>query len=236
MTNKLYVARLPFVFSDDQLRSLFEVIGPVVSAKMIPDPKNNRTRGFGFVTMEKAEDAAKAIAELSGKQVEDKQMWVTEAREKKTAPPASTDGFSNPPRRPFGRPPERGYSDSRPPRRFSTDGPSRFSTGDNPRFSGPRRGFNDRPRSGGLGFGAPPRGPRREGSGFGDRPSRREGGFGAGPGGPPRRFGAGDKPRFGGPSRGPSFGAGPRGPRKPFSGRKSFPKPWDKQPGSRKPG
>jgi RNA recognition motif-containing protein len=90
MPEKLFVGGLPFDYSDDQLRALFAKAGTVLSAVMVPDPKNKRTRGFGFVTLPGKEEALAAIEMLKGTKVGEKSIYVTEAREKppkKAAPP-----------------------------------------------------------------------------------------------------------------------------------------------------
>lgn len=63
---KLYVANLPYSADDEILRHIFEHIGAVRRASVIKDPETGRSRGFGFVEMETADDAAKAIVQFNG--------------------------------------------------------------------------------------------------------------------------------------------------------------------------
>jgi RNA recognition motif-containing protein len=89
----LFVGGLPFDFSDDQLRALVAQAGTVLSSAMVPDPKNKRTRGFGFVTVSGKEEALAVIKMLNGTKVGEKSIYITEAREKpprKTPPPRRT--------------------------------------------------------------------------------------------------------------------------------------------------
>jgi len=79
---KLFVGRLPFKFTNEQLRALFSKAGEVQSAVMVPDTKNGQTRGFGFVEMSSELEAQQAIDTLNGTPLEDKKIWVTIAREK----------------------------------------------------------------------------------------------------------------------------------------------------------
>jgi len=144
MNKKLFVGRLPFGFSDEQLRTLFLKAGTVTSAVMVPDLKNGRTRGFGFVDMGSAEEAQNAIQALNGTPLEEKKIWVTLAREKGDAPKGRPAAFQGPPhegaprhsggpprrfggqRRSFARP-DSGYSASptdRPKRHFTEGGAS----------------------------------------------------------------------------------------------------------------
>jgi len=78
----LYVSNLSFHTTEDDLRKLFEVHGAVSSAKVITDRETGRSRGFGFVEMDSAEDAQKAIKALNGKDLEGRSMSVNEARER----------------------------------------------------------------------------------------------------------------------------------------------------------
>lgn len=82
MAHKLFVGGLPYATTDDQLRELFEAIGPVDSAQVIVDRETNRSKGFGFVTMVSDDDAQKAISELDGKDYEGRRLAVNEARPK----------------------------------------------------------------------------------------------------------------------------------------------------------
>src|SRR5436853_4405872 len=82
MFTKLFVGGLPFQFSNTELQALFSPIGHVVSAEMVFDVDRGRTRGFGFVVMGTPELAVAAIEALNGKLVKDKNIYVTQAREK----------------------------------------------------------------------------------------------------------------------------------------------------------
>lgn len=77
---KLYVGNLPFGISDQDLNSIFAEIGPVSSARVITDRETGRSKGFGFVEMTNDEDAAKAITQFDGGELEGRQLKVNEAR------------------------------------------------------------------------------------------------------------------------------------------------------------
>ena len=62
----LFVAGLPYDLDDAELEEIFEKFGKVVSAKVSMDRETGKSRGFGFVQMEKAEDAKEAIEMLKG--------------------------------------------------------------------------------------------------------------------------------------------------------------------------
>lgn len=86
MATKLFVGKLSFDTTDDSLRTLFAEYGNVVSASVVIDRDNNRSKGFGFVEMENQEDAEKAIAALDGKSFEDRVIVVNVARPKEDRP------------------------------------------------------------------------------------------------------------------------------------------------------
>jgi len=76
----IYVSNLSFKVQDGDLQRIFEAYGEVSSAKVITDRNTGRSRGFGFVEMVNDEDAQQAIQELNGKEVEGRQLGVSEAR------------------------------------------------------------------------------------------------------------------------------------------------------------
>ena len=76
MGTRLYVGNLPFSFTSTQLQDLFAPHGTVISAQVIIDRLTNRSRGFGFVEMETAEAADKAIQALNGRPVEGRSLSV----------------------------------------------------------------------------------------------------------------------------------------------------------------
>jgi cold-inducible RNA-binding protein len=80
MATKLFVRSLSYNTTEASLEELFAAIGKVVSAKIIMDRDTNRSKGFGFVEMESDEDAAKAIKELDGKELDGRAIAVSEAR------------------------------------------------------------------------------------------------------------------------------------------------------------
>jgi RNA recognition motif-containing protein len=62
---KLFVAGLPYDVDDEELLEIFEKFGPVVSAKVTLDKETGKSRGFGFVQMQLAEDGEQAIELLN---------------------------------------------------------------------------------------------------------------------------------------------------------------------------
>lgn len=82
MNTKLYVGNLPYSLNDAQLMEIFSQAGSVVSAVVITDRNTGRSKGFGFVEMENAESAKKAIETFNGSDMEGRKLVVNEARPK----------------------------------------------------------------------------------------------------------------------------------------------------------
>ena len=78
---KLYVGSLPYSITDDSLLQLFTEKGyKPVSARVITDRDTGRSKGFGFVELGPEDDAARAIGEFNGMNVEGRALQVNEAR------------------------------------------------------------------------------------------------------------------------------------------------------------
>jgi cold-inducible RNA-binding protein len=80
VAKKLYVGNLPYGFSDTDLQGLFTPHGEVQSAQVIMDRDTGRSKGFGFVEMNNAEQATAAIAALNGQEINGRSLTVNEAR------------------------------------------------------------------------------------------------------------------------------------------------------------
>jgi cold-inducible RNA-binding protein len=79
MSKKVYVGNLSFQTTESDVRSAFEQFGTVESVSIITDRDTGRSKGFGFVEMSE-EDANKAIAGLSGAQLDGRALTVNEAK------------------------------------------------------------------------------------------------------------------------------------------------------------
>ena len=79
MAKKLYVGNLPFSATEDEIRDLFSQYGEVQSVKLITDRETGRPRGFGFVEMENADEAAQ---NLDGYAFDGRNLKVNEARDR----------------------------------------------------------------------------------------------------------------------------------------------------------
>jgi cold-inducible RNA-binding protein len=82
MGRKLFVGNLSFQTTSADLEALFAEVGTCESAAVISDRETGRSRGFGFVEMASNEEAQKAIAALNGRDVQGRQLNVSEAKER----------------------------------------------------------------------------------------------------------------------------------------------------------
>ncbi len=83
MAKKIYVGNLPYSVTQADLEQLFSEKWTVLSTTLITDKYSGRSKGFGFVEIESDEDAASAIEELNGKEIDGRSIVVNEARPKR---------------------------------------------------------------------------------------------------------------------------------------------------------
>lgn len=79
----IYAGNLDFKIDEEDLQGIFEEYGSVSEVRLIKDKYSGKSKGFAFITMEDTAEAEKAINELNGATLEDREMVVNEAREKK---------------------------------------------------------------------------------------------------------------------------------------------------------
>ena len=77
--NKIFVGSLPWSINNDSLKELFAQYGEITEAVVINDRDSGRSKGFGFVTFTKEEEAQKAL-EMDGKEVEGRTIVVNMAK------------------------------------------------------------------------------------------------------------------------------------------------------------
>jgi len=80
VSTKLFVGSLPWSVNDEELKQTFAKHGNVVSAKVVTDRNSGRSRGFGFVEMESADDAQKAMSTLNDSEMGGRKIVVNEAK------------------------------------------------------------------------------------------------------------------------------------------------------------
>ena len=86
MSTRLFVGRLSYNTTDEQLEQHFVQVGKVVSAKVIIDRYSGQGKGFGFVEMATVEEAEKAIKQLNNSTLNDRNIIVNEARPQEERP------------------------------------------------------------------------------------------------------------------------------------------------------
>lgn len=77
---EIYVGNLSYELDEAQLAKMFGEYGKVDSARVVLNRANGKSKGFGFVVMPNREEAEKAIAAYSEKEVMGRKMRVNEAR------------------------------------------------------------------------------------------------------------------------------------------------------------
>ncbi|XP_065871212.1 polyadenylate-binding protein 8-like [Euphorbia lathyris] len=79
--NNVFVKNLAEVTGEEDLRKSFGEFGPITSVVVMRDG-DGKSRCFGFVNFENADDAARAVDALNGKKVDDKEWYVGKAQKK----------------------------------------------------------------------------------------------------------------------------------------------------------
>uniref|UniRef100_A0A668RQV8 Polyadenylate-binding protein n=1 Tax=Oreochromis aureus TaxID=47969 RepID=A0A668RQV8_OREAU len=77
----VYIKNFGDEMDDEKLRELFSKYGNAMSIRVMTD-ENGKSRGFGFVSFERHEDAQKAVDEMNGKEMNGKLMYVGRAQKK----------------------------------------------------------------------------------------------------------------------------------------------------------
>jgi RNA recognition motif-containing protein len=83
MSKKIFVGGLSWNTSDASLRQAFGEYGDIVEAQVVLDRETQRSRGFGFVTFGDAKAAQDAIAAMDGRDLDGRQIRVSEAEDKR---------------------------------------------------------------------------------------------------------------------------------------------------------
>jgi RNA recognition motif-containing protein len=84
MGNRLYVGNLSFQATTESLREAFAACGEVTDVHIVQDRDSGQSRGFAFVTMGTASEAANAISTLNGTDLGGRSLRVNEAEERQS--------------------------------------------------------------------------------------------------------------------------------------------------------
>jgi len=85
MPSKLYVGNLAYSVSGSDLEELFSQAGEVQSATVITDKFSGQSKGFGFVEMASAGDAATAIQRFNDTDLKGRNIKVNEAKPRESS-------------------------------------------------------------------------------------------------------------------------------------------------------
>ena len=88
---EIYVGNLPWSTSDQDLSDAFGAFWKVEKASIISDRNSGRSKGFGFVTMEDADEANKAIESMNGSEMAGRNLKVNEARPREDRHPRQSN-------------------------------------------------------------------------------------------------------------------------------------------------
>jgi RNA recognition motif-containing protein len=78
----IFVAKLDFGVSNQELRQLFEAYGTVLKATVATDRETGKPRGFAFVEMADSQEAQRAIQALDGHVINGRALAVKEAEQR----------------------------------------------------------------------------------------------------------------------------------------------------------
>lgn len=69
MSKTIYVGRIPFDYTEEQVRSIFQSAGPIQDIRFVFDKETGKSKGFAFVEYFDAEAAASAVRNLDNHKV-----------------------------------------------------------------------------------------------------------------------------------------------------------------------
>uniref|UniRef100_A0A671VB57 Polyadenylate-binding protein n=1 Tax=Sparus aurata TaxID=8175 RepID=A0A671VB57_SPAAU len=77
----VYIKNFGEDMDDEKLKELFGKYGPALSIRVMTD-ESGKSKGFGFVSFERHEDAQKAVDDMNGKEMNGRQVYVGRAQKK----------------------------------------------------------------------------------------------------------------------------------------------------------
>ncbi|MCV6606937.1 MAG: RNA-binding protein [Campylobacterales bacterium] len=83
---QIYVGNMSYQSTEEGIKELFSQFGEVENVKIIIDRETNRSKGFGFVTMNDDSAAQNAIDELNDKEYEGRTLRINEAKPREERP------------------------------------------------------------------------------------------------------------------------------------------------------
>ncbi len=80
--NRIFVGNIPFDATEEDLRSLFKVLGKIKQILIPRDRETGKSRGFAFVEFEDASQMMEAIARFNNTMLKDRKITVSEAKKR----------------------------------------------------------------------------------------------------------------------------------------------------------
>jgi RNA recognition motif-containing protein len=77
---KLYIGNLSYDATESDLFELFKGVGTVKNAEIVAHKYNEKSKGFGFVTMSSVDEAKRAVVELHDKEFMGRKLVVSGAK------------------------------------------------------------------------------------------------------------------------------------------------------------
>ncbi|GMY15805.1 small RNA-binding protein 11, chloroplastic-like [Fagus crenata] len=78
--SKLFVKGISFSTTEETFAEAFSKFGEVTEAKIIMDKARNRSKGFGYVSFAKEDEAQRALTDMNGKLLDGRVVFVDNAR------------------------------------------------------------------------------------------------------------------------------------------------------------
>lgn len=80
IASQLFVKGLSFSTTEERLAEAFSKFGEVTEAKVIMDKVRNRSKGYGYVTFAKEDEAQQALIDMDGKPLDGRVLFVDNVR------------------------------------------------------------------------------------------------------------------------------------------------------------
>ncbi|KAL8141400.1 hypothetical protein V2J09_007421 [Rumex salicifolius] len=92
--SQLFVSRLSFYTTNEELKKMFSPFGEVKEARLVLNPGTQRPKGFGFVTFDSEAEAQEAMKAINGTIVRGRMIFVEPVNEKAEAGDSGCDSGS----------------------------------------------------------------------------------------------------------------------------------------------
>ena len=86
MNVMLYIGNLAKSTTEGELQTLFEQVGEVTTIRIMKNPSNGESRGFGFLTMSAESEADKAVSRFNTFVLANNQLKVSLAKPRAQRP------------------------------------------------------------------------------------------------------------------------------------------------------